>query len=164
MKPGEGVIELDDGRLATENLVPGARVYDEDLIRQGSREWRTWNPTKSKLAAYLLKGGGRDLPLARDSRVLYLGAANGTTPSHVSDIVREGVVYGVEFSPRSFRDLMGVAAQRPNLMPLLADAWQPDLYGRFVGTVDLLYQDIAQRQQGAVFAKNLNRLDRKSVV
>ena len=36
------------------------------------------------------------------AKVLYLGAASGTSVSHVSDIVGpEGTVYAVEFSHRS---------------------------------------------------------------
>ena len=149
------VLALDDQRIATPNLAPGTRVYDEDLLTIDGVEWRTWNPMRSKLGSYIVKGG-RNFPLQRDSKVVYLGAANGTTPSHVSDIVREGVLVAVEFSPRSFRDLMGVAANRPNMLPILADAWRPELYERFVGKVDLLFQDIAQRQQAQIFAKNLN--------
>jgi len=44
------------------------------------------------------------------SKVLYLGAASGTTVSHVSDIVGEhGHVYAVEFSKRCGRDLVNLA-------------------------------------------------------
>ena len=149
------VLALDDQRIATPNLAPGTRVYDEDLLTIDGVEWRTWNPMRSKLGSYIVKGG-RNFPLNRDSKVVYLGAANGTTPSHVSDIVREGVLVAVAFSPRSFRDLMRVASARPNMLPILADAWRPELYERFVGKVDLLFQDIAQRQQAQIFAKNLN--------
>lgn len=148
------VLALDDQRIATPNLAPGMRVYDEDLLTIEGVEWRTWNPMRSKLGSYIVKGG-RNFPLQRDSKVVYLGAANGTTPSHVSDIVREGVLVAVEFSPRSFRDLLNVAKHRPNMIPILADAWRPELYERYVGKVDLLFQDIAQRQQAAIFAKNL---------
>ena len=150
------VVQFDDGRLLTRNLAPGVRVYDEELHTVGGEEHRTWNPSKSKLGAYLVKGG-RQLSLTERSTVVYLGAANGTTPSHVSDIVRDGVMVAVEFSPRSFRDLLHVAQTRENVMPVLADAWRPELYERFVGKVDLLFQDIAQRQQAAIFAKNVLR-------
>jgi len=149
-------IHMDDGRLFTKNMVPGTRVYDEELHNMRDGEHRLWDPRRSKLGSYLVKGG-RHVSLEADSTVLYLGAANGTTPSHVSDIIDRGTLVGVEFSPRSFRDLVGVADRRPNLLPVLADAWQPEKYERFVGTVDLLFQDIAQRQQAAIFAKNINR-------
>ncbi|HWG91001.1 MAG TPA: fibrillarin-like rRNA/tRNA 2'-O-methyltransferase [Candidatus Thermoplasmatota archaeon] len=150
-----GVLLLEDNRIATPNLVPGVRVYDEDLFQAGGREYRAWNPTRSKLGAYLLKGA-RKFPVTPQSKVLYLGAANGTTVSHVSDIVTRGFCTAVEFSPRSFRDLIGVAEKRQNLIPVLADAWRPDQYARLAPSPDLVFQDIAQRQQSAIFAKNLN--------
>jgi fibrillarin-like pre-rRNA processing protein len=150
------VVALDDQRIATRSLAPGQRVYDEDLLTLGGQEFRTWDPTRSKLGSYLVKGG-RNLSLEPGSRVLYLGAANGTTPSHVSDVVRDGILVAVEFSPRSFRDLLRVAGPRPNMVPVLADAWRPELYERYLGKVDLLFQDIAQRQQAQIFAKNVNR-------
>lgn len=156
-----GVAESDDGRLSTANLVPGVRVYDEDLFRRGDQEFRSWDPMRSKLAAYLLKGG-QQWPFDERTRVLYLGAANGTTPSHVSDIVRHGLVYALEFSPRSFRDLLDVAEPRKNLVPILADAWRPDTYAALVGDVDVVYMDISQRNQGEIFAKNLARFKPKA--
>ncbi|MHB8585911.1 MAG: fibrillarin-like rRNA/tRNA 2'-O-methyltransferase [Thermoplasmatota archaeon] len=151
----DGVFRLEDGRIATQNLAPGKRVYEEDLFFIGDREFRTWDPTRSKLGAYLLKGG-RIWPFTPQSRVLYLGAANGTTPSHVSDIAREGLVVSVEFSPRSFRDLYVVAESRPNLIPILADAWNPGAYSAMAGAPEILYQDIAQRNQARILAKNVN--------
>ena len=53
------------------------------------------------------------MPVKPGARVLYLGAANGTTVSHVSDIVGPtGFVYAVEFSKRSGRDLLEMAKLR----------------------------------------------------
>lgn len=157
------LVRFDDGRLLTKNLAPGQRVYDEELYTVSGEEHRTWNPMKSKLGSYLVKGG-RHLDLREDSVVLYLGAANGTTPSHVSDIIQRGVMVAVEFSPRSFRDLLRVSEKRPNMVPVLADAWRPELYDRYIGKVDLLFQDIAQRQQGAIFAKNITRFKPKLAI
>lgn len=161
--PVSNLVRFDDGRMLTRNLAPGQRVYDEELHTVNGEEHRTWNPMKSKLGSYLVKGG-RYLDLDRDSVVMYLGAANGTTPSHVSDIIDKGVLVAVEFSPRSFRDLLRVSDKRPNMVPVLADAWRPELYDRYVGKVDLLFQDIAQRQQGAIFAKNILRFKPKLAI
>lgn len=148
-------IHRQDGRLLTENLVPGTQVYGEHLIQESGTEYRAWNPHRSKLAAALRNGLTWDLP--RDASVLYLGAANGTTVSHVSDILVDGVVYAVEVSPRAMRDLLEVAEDRPNVVPVLEDASQPDRYKRYVtGKVDLVYQDIAQRDQVAIFAANVD--------
>lgn len=49
-------------------------------------EYRAWNPFRSKLAAAIL-GGIDQIHIKPGVRVLYLGAASGTTVSHVSDIV-----------------------------------------------------------------------------
>ena len=45
-----------------------------------------WNPFRSKLAAAILGGIG-NIYIKPGAKVLYLGAASGTTVSHVSDIV-----------------------------------------------------------------------------
>lgn len=49
-------------------------------------EYRVWNPFRSKLAAAIL-GGIDEVHMPPGSKVLYLGAASGTTVSHVSDVV-----------------------------------------------------------------------------
>lgn len=49
-------------------------------------EYRVWNPFRSKLAAAIL-GGVDNIWIVPGAKVLYLGAASGTTVSHVSDLV-----------------------------------------------------------------------------
>lgn len=145
----------DRGRLFSRNLVPGERVYGEKLRRFQGKEYRDWAARRSKLAAYLEKGGKR-FRLKGAERILYLGAASGTTVSHLSDLLPGGQVLAVELSPRPFRDLLHLAALRPNIVPLLGDAARPEAYQAFVGApVDLLVQDIAQRDQAAIFARNV---------
>jgi fibrillarin-like pre-rRNA processing protein len=149
-----GVFESEDRRLYTRNLAPGIQVGDEDLVRFDGVEFRSWDPRRSKLAAMVAKGA-RTIPFGPGARVLYLGAANGATASHVSDMVGpDGLVYAVEFGVRAFRDLVQVAETRPNLLPILADAGQPARYARLVGPVDAMFQDISQRHQGQLFLKN----------
>jgi fibrillarin-like pre-rRNA processing protein len=143
---------FDRGNLYT-RLFAGEEVYGERIIRAGGGQYREWNPRRSKLAA-VIKNGLSELPFERDSRVLYLGAASGTTASHVSDLCPDGKVCCVEVSPRSFRDLLRVCAARPNMFPVKADAHRPDGYRSMAGEVDVIYQDIAQRDQEAVFLKN----------
>ena len=151
-------VTLEDGaqRLATRNLVPGRVVYGERLVRFKKVEYRVWDAFRSKLAAVILKGV-RVVPIVAGSRVLYLGAASGTTPSHVSDIVGEaGRVYCVEFASRSIRELVNnVAAYRVNMSPFLEDARFPEKYAMFIpGKVDCIYCDIAQPEQAKVLADN----------
>jgi len=149
---------LEDGarRLATRNLAPGRTVYGERLIRFKGAEYRVWDAFRSKLAAAILKGV-QTVPIAPSYQILYLGAASGTTPSHVSDIVGEkGHVYCVEFASRSIRDLVNnVAAYRLNMSPFLADARFPEKYAMFIpGKVDCIYCDIAQPEQAKILADN----------
>ena len=148
---------LEDGteRLATKNLTPGKNVYGESLIKIEGEEYRVWDPFRSKLAAAILKGM-KNLPIKEKDRVLYLGAASGTTASHVSDIVgKDGYVYCIEFSARSIRDLIdNVCRFRMNMAPILADARFPTQYASLVGRVDGIYCDIAQPEQAGILADN----------
>jgi fibrillarin-like pre-rRNA processing protein len=142
-------------RLATKNLAVGKSVYGEPLIRHKSGEYRLWDPFRSKFAAAILKGLGT-VPMRPSQKVLYLGAASGTTASHVSDLVgEEGYVYCVEFAPRAIRELVdNVCAFRANMSPILADARLPERYSALVGKVDAIYCDIAQPEQAKVLADN----------
>lgn len=150
--PWEGVFR--DGReLFTVNRNPGTKVYGETLTVRDGVEYRAWDPFRSKLAALLLKGAPADL-LGHPRTVLYLGAAHGTTVSHLSDLWPEATIFAIEKSPTSFAPLLELARKRPGLVPILADAQLPERYQADVGAADLLYQDIAQRNQAGIFAEN----------
>ncbi len=149
---------LEDGaqRLGTRNLTPGLNVYGERLVKSKGFEYRVWDAFRSKLAAAIIKGL-QNVPIRPGFKVLYLGAASGTTPSHVSDIVGEGgYVYCVEFAQRSIRDLVNnVATFRSNISPLLEDARMPERYAMFIsGKVDTIYCDVAQPEQAKLLADN----------
>ncbi|XP_037049140.1 rRNA 2'-O-methyltransferase fibrillarin isoform X2 [Bradysia coprophila] len=144
--------------LVTKNLVPGSEVYGEKRISvetNGEKvEYRVWNPFRSKLAAAVL-GGIDSIHMPPGSKVLYLGAASGTTVSHVSDVVGpEGLVYAVEFSNRSGRDLINVAKKRTNIIPIIEDARHPHKYRMLVGMVDTVFADVAQPDQARIVALN----------
>ena len=147
-------LETGEASLATLNMVPGKAVYGERLIEAKGKEYRLWNPYRSKLAASILKGLPR-LPIKPGYSVLYLGAASGTTVSHVSDIVGgSGRVYAVDFSPRSLRDLVNNLSSRINVFPILADVRFPHSYRSLTEKVDVIYCDIAQREQARLLADN----------
>jgi rRNA 2'-O-methyltransferase fibrillarin len=84
--------------LVTKNLVPGESVYGEKRISidggvEGTKtEYRVWNPFRSKLAAGVLNGLD-DVFIQPGKKVLYLGAASGTSVSHVADIVGPVSIY-----------------------------------------------------------------------
>ncbi|MEM3781761.1 MAG: fibrillarin-like rRNA/tRNA 2'-O-methyltransferase [Candidatus Micrarchaeaceae archaeon] len=162
MEPEElfdGVYKI-GGKLATKNLVPGTKVYGEDIVKIRGVEYRLWNPYRSKLSAAILNGL-KEMHIKRGSCVLYLGAATGTTCSHVSDIVgSEGSVYCVELSERSMRDLLRVCEKRANMLPILGDAAKPESYKAEVGTVDIIYQDVSSRLQAEILLRNAALLKR----
>ncbi len=148
-----GVYEIDN-HVATENLNPGKKVYDERLVEFKDKEYRIWDPRRSKLSAAILNGL-KNYPFEEDSKVLYLGASAGTTPSHVSDICKYGLVYCVEFSPRMMRNLMDVCNDRENMIPVLDDATKSKNYMNMVQKVDIVYSDVAQPNQSELFMDNM---------
>jgi len=162
MKPTkiEGVFRKND-KLYTKNLdsCKGFKVYNERLIHYKNKEFRSWNPYRSKLAAAILKK--LTFSIKPDSIVLYLGAATGTTVSHISDIVKDGMVYAVENSPIAANDLIELCRKRKNVIPILEDAYHSERYSSFVPSVNVVYQDISQRNQAEIFIENIERYLKK---
>lgn len=149
--------------LVTKNLTPGEAVYGEKRVAVETpaddgaltkTEYRVWNPFRSKLAAGVL-GGLDDIYMRPGSKVLYLGAASGTSVSHVADIVGPtGNVYAVEFSHRSGRDLIGMATHRTNVIPIVEDARHPLRYRMLIPMVDAIFADVAQPDQARIVGLN----------
>lgn len=121
-------------------------VYGERML-QG---YRVWDPFRSKLGALYFKGASFEL--TSELKVLYLGAAHGTTVSHVADYTE--VVYAIEIAPRPMQDLLEVARRRENVVPIMADALQPESYAPLIEQVDLVYQDVAHPDQVAIAVRN----------
>jgi len=157
----KGIYETQKGKrlvLLTKNLVPGKKVYGENLIRDGGIEYREWDPSRSKLAAALMKGASQ-IGIKENDFVLYLGAASGTTVSHISDIIgKGGFIFAIDISPRVLRDLVFVAEDRKNIAPILADASKPETYYKNISSADVIYQDVAQREQVDIFLENFRFL------
>ncbi len=158
--------------LVTLNMAPGDSVYGEKRIgvdvgdaKLNSNstnivpvlnkiEYRVWNAFRSKLAASIVNGVN-SVYIKPGAKVLYLGAASGTTVSHVSDIVGEtGVVYAIEYSERSGRDLVNMAKKRPNIIPIIEDARKPFKYRMVCGMVDVIFSDVAQPDQARIIIIN----------
>lgn len=132
---GDVLVSYGEGGVYNERMLAGARV---------------WDPYRSKLSALYYVGKG--VELNNGMRVLYLGAANGTTVSHVADYVE--VVYAVEFAPRPMQDLLEVSRRRKNIIPVMADAARPEHYAPLVEAVDLICQDVAQPEQVGIALRN----------
>lgn len=156
--PGVFVSRGKEDTLCTLNMVPGESVYNEKRISvdvgSDKKEYRIWNPYRSKLAAGMVSGC-ENIYMGPGSKVLYLGAASGTTVSHVSDLVgKDGIVYAVEFSQRSGRELVNLAKKRPNIIPIIDDARYPQNYRMLVPMVDVIFSDVAQPDQARIVGLN----------
>jgi len=156
---GVFIAKAKEDALVTKNMAAGESVYGEKRISVQNEdstktEYRVWNPFRSKLAAAIL-GGVDNIWIKPGTHVLYLGAASGTTVSHVSDIVGPtGIVYAVEMSHRSGRDLVNMAKKRTNVIPIIEDARYPVRYRMLVGMVDVIFADVAQPDQARIVALN----------
>ncbi len=129
-------------------------VYGERWVHFGAHAFRSFEPGRSKLAAGLVHGWKGPLPTSGEDW-LYLGAASGTTASHVADLAAPGGrIYAVERSPRSFARLLALSGRWPGLRPILADARSTREFAPLVPEVQGLYADIAQPDQTAIVRAN----------
>jgi len=78
-------------------ILDSGNYYTLDL---NTKKKRFWDPNRSKICAGL-KRGFNFLPITEESKVLYLGSAEGYTISYISDLADSGVVIGVDISPIS---------------------------------------------------------------
>ncbi len=141
-------------KIYTLNANPGEEVYGETLIPTPRGEYREWVTQKSKISAYIQKGA-QNIGLRKGSSVLYLGCSTGTTVSHVSDIVGpEGIVFAVDMSPIVMRNMIFLCEKRRNIAPILESATHPERLAKKVFAVDMLFQDVAQKNQVDIFLKN----------
>lgn len=171
-----GVAVYGEKRISVENPAATPGGVAEKV------EYRVWNPFRSKrewstfeslfvllvvfmaslrisivqfLVAAAVLGGVDNIWIKPGSKVLYIGAAAGTSVSHVADIVgKTGAVYAVEFSHRPGRDLLGVAKLRTNVIPIIEDARHPLKYRMLIGMVDCVFADVAQPDQARIVAYN----------
>jgi len=117
------------------------------------------DPKISKLGAALRKG--ISFQIKETDIVLYLGASAGTTVSYLSDFLINGFVFAVEISRRMCMQLVFLAQERKNIAPIMADAAQPEQYAKDVTKVDVVYQDVSQRNQVDIFLKNCSMFLKK---
>ena len=147
-------IYQDRKRIYTKSIVKGQVHFQERLIKNKGEEYREFDPTRSKLAAMIMKGC-TNIGIRKNDVVLYLGVSHGYTASFVSDIVGEhGLIFGIDPAPRVVRDLVFLSEIRKNIIPLLVDANHPEQYVKRVCQADIVFQDISQRNQLDIFVKN----------
>jgi len=145
----------DNGRnIYTKNLTPGKIYFEERVVREGKDEYREFDPFRSKLASTIIKGC-TNIGIRKGDVVLYLGSSHGYTVSFLSDIVgKEGLIFALDLAPRVMRDLIFLAEDRKNIVPVLADANHTENYITRVCQADIVYQDVSQRNQAEIFMSN----------
>jgi len=139
---------LDNKTFFNENIIEGYREID---------------PRRSKLAAAVVKKISV-IPIKENDKILYLGAGHGYTASFISDIAKKGVIYCVDFAPRVMRDLILLCEERKNMIPIMASANMPEYYKNKIEKVDVIYQDVAQKNQVDILFKNLMFLKKNGYV
>lgn len=144
---------LIDNKLAVENTIPGYRPFDDEIIKIEKKEFRVWNPNRSKAAA-AIKRGIKEFPIEKGNKILYLGAAHGYTSSFLANIIGgNGIIYAIEFSERCFNEFLPLCLKFKNIIPILADARKPELY-YWIEKVDIVYVDIAQPDETEIAIRN----------
>jgi fibrillarin-like pre-rRNA processing protein len=141
----------DGDRIYTVDRFETGSIYGEKIDNIGNTPCREWIPWRSKLGALLKK---REDIIFPSGDILYLGAAQGTTVSHISDMLDGNIIYAVEFSQVAYRKLSSLAKKRDNIIPILADGFHPERYSSMVPPVEIIYQDVSQKDQVGMFQKN----------
>ncbi len=101
------------------------------------------------------KKNGLSIHIKKKDVVLYLGASHGSTAKLMSDMVgRHGFIFCLDISPSVMMNLVKVCEGYENMAPLLFDANKPELYKKLVPKVDVIYQDVAQKNQVEILKKN----------
>lgn len=86
---------------------------------------------------------------------------------HVPDVLshtfylvalKDGLVFAVEFSHRSGRDLLNVAKKRPNIIPIIEDARHPHKYRMVVGKLAFLPNSVNGKRKHAFVANSCHVL------
>ena len=65
------------------------------------------------------------------------------------------MIVGVEIAPKPFEKLLEVCEKRRNIIPVMCDANQPEEYREFAADADIVYQDVAQKNQAEIIMKNI---------
>ena len=144
--------------LYTVNAYPGTRHFEENISIIDGKECREFSAERSKLAAAISKNVSQ-IGFKEGNTVLYLGASHGYTPSFVSDIVgKQGMLFCIDIAPQVLRQLYFICEKRDNMIPMLYDCGKPETYEHLITAVDIVYQDIAQKNQLEIFLKNLRYL------
>jgi len=155
-----GVFQIEN-KLATTNPVKDYRPFSEEIVSKDKKQYRVWDPTRSKFAA-AITNGIKEFPLKEGTKILYLGIAHGYSASFLSNIIgNDGIIYGVEFSDRCFKKLLPITEKYKNIVPILEDARFPKRFSIYE-KVDVICEDIADRDLTNVAILNCKEFLKKN--
>lgn len=155
-------VKLENRAIWTLSADGSNKVYGETTRKNRKNIWRRWDPFRSKLGAAMIKSKNHpeDLLPEIGSTIVYLGAAHGTTISHIHDHIcgksnkNNGRLISVDISPRCLRDLNLLANRRPGIIPVLGDARKFETWSHLIPRgADWLFQDVSQAGQVDIFIK-----------
>ncbi len=153
-------VKLEGRAIWTLSADGNNKVYGETTRKKRGDVWRRWDPYRSKLGAAILRTKKDPAILfpSPGSTVVYLGAAHGTTISHIHDHLCgknnkfSGRLISVDISPRCLRDLNHLAVRRPGIIPVFGDARKLESWSYLVPKgADWLFQDVSQAGQVDIF-------------
>ncbi|MFT4312679.1 MAG: fibrillarin-like rRNA/tRNA 2'-O-methyltransferase [Candidatus Woesearchaeota archaeon] len=152
-KISEGIYRK-DGKIYTINNTDKYKYYDENVLIHLNNRYRQWNPYKSKVGASIKKKL-KEIPISRESVILYLGSSSGTTVSHISDILTNGKIFAVDSSKEMMKKFMKLVHNRKNIFPILESARNYKKYNIPSDTcIDLIVQDVACVDQVNILINN----------
>jgi len=112
-------------------------------------------PFKSKLASAEQNGLKVRKYIQANDSILYLGASSGTTVSYIASMFNKAIIFAVDLAPLMLKQI--VIDDLENVIPVLADANQTQSYAhKIFPMVDVVYQDVAQKNQLEIFDKNID--------
>ena len=141
-------------KLATLNNADVNQAYNEMQVEKNGKQYNTWSPYRSKLAAAIINGL-EIFPILKKTKVLYLGT-NEKTASHISDIVGIGgkifVVKDIMKNTKNFSD--EPVNNRTNIFTINYDKNNLEQFSSEIETVDVIYLDTTQTNKIEITIEN----------
>jgi len=135
------------GKIWTRSNV---RLYDERRIKIKGKEYREWDPSRSKVAAIIKVGNKFQIK----GPIIYIGCAEGQTLSHIADITSYPIV-GVDISASAMVKMLKLSGIKENVIPFLGEVKDLKIDFKFRHFI----QDVSQKDQAAILISAIHLLE-----
>ena len=145
-------------KLATLNNADVNQAYNEIQVEKNGKQYNTWSPYRSKLAAAIINGL-EIFPILKKTKILYLNGAIEKTLSHISDIIGvNGKIFILrDINENSKNFLENVMNDRTNVFTITRDNGDPVKFSSKTEMVNVVYVDITQHNETEVAIQNCKR-------